>query len=70
MPKDFNELTDLWENNQEGMSKAAKRLILFAPDAYAWSEIGVNWYNTVHYISKAGNGLKEYDYKTILTVIM
>ena len=69
MPKDFNELTDLWDNSQGGMSKAAKRLVLFAPDANAWSDIGVNWDNTVHHTSKAGYGLEEFDYEIIMAVI-
>lgn len=70
MPKNFDELTDWWEDEQSGkMNKSAKRLILFAPDASAWTEIGINWKNTIHHTAKAGTGLNECDYETILAAI-
>jgi len=71
MPKNFDELTDWWEDDQKGkMSKSAKRIILFAPDATAWTEIGVNWKNAIHHTAKAGEGLSEVDYETILSAIV
>ena len=71
MPADFDELTDWWEDEQTGrMLKSAKRLIIFAPDASAWTEIGMNWTNTIHHPAKAGDGLEEIDYKTILSSIV
>ena len=71
MPATFDELTDWWEDEQGGkMEKAAKRMILFAPDASAWTEIGLNWANTVHHPAKAGQGLSEVDYDTILASIV
>lgn len=69
MPKDFNELTDQWDG-QGGMPMASKRLILFAPDSAAWTDIGTYWNNTIHYPSKAGNGLEELDYETIISAIV
>jgi hypothetical protein len=68
MAKDLNELTDWWEGQYE-MSKAAKRLIIYSPDAYAWSDIATNWTNTIQYPSKAGNGLEEHEYQAILDAI-
>lgn len=71
MPANFDELTDMWEDDQVGkMNKSAKRLILFAPDASAWSEIGINWQNVIHHPAKAGQGLEEVDYETILQSIV
>ena len=71
MPKNFDELTDWWEDDQCGkMNKAAKRLIVFAPDASAWTEIGINWQNVIHHTAKAGQGLEEVDYDTILQAIV
>jgi hypothetical protein len=67
LAKDLDELTDWWEGQY--MSKAAKRLILYTPDAYAWSDIATNWNNTIQYPSKAGEGLEEFDYQTILDSI-
>ena len=71
MPANFDELTDWWEDEQSGkMRKSAKRLVIFAPDASAWTEIGMNWTNTIHHPAKAGSGLEEVDYETILSTIV
>lgn len=71
MPSNFDELTDWWENEQGGkMNKQAKKLILFAPDASAWTEIGLNWQCVIHHTAKAGSGLTDVDYKTILAAIV
>lgn len=68
IPQNFDELTDWWEG-QSHMSSSAKRLIVYAPDAYPWTEIANYWTNVVHYPSKAGEGLSEVDYRTILDAI-
>lgn len=71
MPTNFDELTDWWEDEQSGkMKKSAKRLVIFAPDASAWTEIGMNWSNTIHHPAKAGAGLEDVDYETILSTIV
>ncbi|GIV38275.1 MAG: hypothetical protein KatS3mg033_0075 [Thermonema sp.] len=67
MPADFDELTDWWEGQY--MSHTAKRLIIYSPDAYAWTDIANHWENTIQYPSKAGEGLSEVDYQTILDAI-
>lgn len=70
MPNDFDDLTNWWEDAQMGkMEKSSKRLVLFAPDAFAWTEIGNNWSNAIHHTAKAGEGLEEMDYNTILAAI-
>jgi hypothetical protein len=68
MPKDIDELTDWWDA-QTYMNFSAKRLILFAPDAAGWSEIGSNWDQAIHLASRAGAGLKDIEYATILNSI-
>ena len=50
IPKNFDELSDLWASQE--LNSASKRLLLLAPDAYPWSEIGEYWENTIHYPSK------------------
>lgn len=71
IPSNFDELTDWWENEQDGkMNKQAKRLILFAPDASSWTEIGLNWNNAIHHPAKSGLGLTDVDYETILAAIV
>lgn len=71
LPKTFNELSDWWGGDQDGLvSTSAQRLILYAPDSYPWTDISNNWDNVIHYPSKAGYGLKELDYETILSAIV
>ena len=43
--------------------------MLFAPDMYPWPTIGDNWSQTVFLPSKAGEGLAEVEYDTILEVL-
>ena len=69
IPKDFSALTDLWENEQGVMGANAKRLIVFAPDGPGWTDISGVWENVVHHPSKAGEGLSEVDYGTIVDSI-
>jgi hypothetical protein len=69
IPKDFSALTDLWENEQGVMGASSKRLIVFAPDGPGWTDISGVWENVVHHPSKAGDGLSEVDYGTIIDSI-
>ena len=67
IPKNFDEITDTWEDEQGGTmpSSSARRLLLFAPDAYPWTDIANNWELTIQYASKAGDGLEDIDYDVI-----
>jgi hypothetical protein len=69
LPKNLDELTDWWEG-QTYMSSSAKRLDLFTPDAYPWTDIATHWGLVVHLPSKAGKGLTEIEYSTILDTIV
>jgi hypothetical protein len=69
IPGDFSALTDLWENEQGVMGASSKRLILFAPDGPGWTDISGVWENVVHHPSKAGEGLSDVDYGTIIDSI-
>lgn len=69
MPKNLDVLTDMWEGQTALMHSTYKRLILFAPDAYPWSQIGESWELTIHHTAQAGSGLSESDYNTILAAI-
>jgi len=68
MPANLNALTDMWEG-QDFMDANAKRLVLFTPDAYAWSDIATHWESCMHYPSRSGEGLSEIEYGTILETI-
>lgn len=71
MPADFDELTNWWDDEQSGkMNKSSKRLVIFAPDASAWSDISVNWNNVIHHPAKAGEGLCDVDYDEIMATIV
>ena len=65
IPKSLDELTDLWAD----MSIPAKRLLLFAPDASPWTVMASSWDNTIHFASKAGDGLQEFEMDEILSAI-
>jgi hypothetical protein len=69
MPANLDELTDMWEG-QGFVNHAAKRLIIYAPDAYAWTDIANNWENALHFPSKGGEGLAEIEYGEILDQIV
>jgi len=69
MPADLDELTDLWDGQISPMHPTWKRLLLFSPDVYPWTDIANNWEQTLHYTSKAGAGLVDKDYKSILDAI-
>lgn len=69
MPRDFNELTDMWQGQTAAMSSSDKRLVLFAPDSEGWNDIDHHWDQVVQAVSRAGEGLAEHDYRTILSTI-
>jgi len=68
IPPDFNGLTDWW-NGQGSIGSSSKRLIMYAPDAYPWTNIGDFWKLTIHYASPAGKDMKEEEYNQILDAI-
>ncbi|MDR1867169.1 MAG: hypothetical protein LBQ77_02745 [Treponema sp.] len=68
MAKDFNELTDWWEGN-DFVNNSAKRLVLFTPDAYPWTDIATHWTNVINHVSPAGEGLSNVAYEEILDII-
>ena len=67
IPKTYDDLVDAWDNN---MSLNAKRLILFAPDITSWSNISDVRDNTLHFTSKAGEGLEDFEMDQILDGIL
>ena len=66
----FDALTDEWEFGQNsGIGRAARRLVLFAPDAYPWEIIGDSWAQTVWLPSQAGKGMREFEMDTLLDAL-
>lgn len=68
-PGDFDGMTDLWHGQEGPMDDSAQRLILYAPDAFPWTDISNHWENVIHHPSRGGAGLSDVDYRTILDVI-
>jgi von Willebrand factor type A domain len=68
MPANFDELTDMWEG-QTYMNMAWKRLLLYTPDAYPWTDMANSWENCINFTSSAGEGLADMDYSEILDSI-
>ncbi len=66
-PGSFAEMTALWEGHE--MDRSAKRLLMYAPDAYPWNDVQETWENVVHVVSRAGQGLQELDYAEVIEVI-
>jgi len=70
MPKGLAELTEWWEGGDQTprtkLKQAAKRLIMFAPEAYPWSDIYNNWSEPLHFPSQAGKGLEDHEYLEVL----
>jgi len=71
MASDIRELTAWWGDADEPgyMDQAAKRLILFAPDMPGWNQVADNWDKVLHYPSDAGNGLHDFEYSQIISII-
>ena len=51
------------------MENSAKRLLLFAPDAFPWPGIAEDWNNTIFFPSQAGDGLNEWEMDEIIQTI-
>ncbi len=66
MPRDLTELMILWEQD---MNMEAKRLLIFAPEVYPWYEISEEWQQCIFVPSKAGEGLGDKDWDSIIQVI-
>lgn len=69
MAANLAQLTEWWGDPIEPgfmPEQSAKRLILFTPNAGAWSYISSNWDNVLHLPSRAGDHLQDIDYQTIL----
>jgi len=72
VPDTISQLGDRWGypgTQTSVMESSAKRLLLFAPDVYPWTEIADEWDNVMLIPSQAGAGLQELEFKEILDAI-
>jgi hypothetical protein len=72
VPSNIDELTEMWEGDHalpSQLRQSAKRIVLFAPEAYPWTEISLNWYESIHFPSSAGHGLRDHEYGEIMDML-
>ena len=74
MPINFDEIAKMWEVD---MDNNARRLVMFAPIAYPWTDIFPDdsseqsgFSATIHFPSRGGEGLKEVDADDIINMIV
>ncbi|MFC0115517.1 vWA domain-containing protein [Kibdelosporangium aridum] len=71
-PSTLDELYAQWGHGQSRsalMDNSAKRLLIFAPEAYPWTDIADDWNHTLFFPSDAGEGLKEWEMDEIVATI-
>jgi len=73
IPRTIDELFEQWGYSRSQtavMEQSAKRLVLFAPNEGPWSDpIAEEWDLTLHFASKAGKGLEEFEMDEIIETI-
>ncbi len=71
VPGSLEELQSVWgdEVDEGEMEYAAKRLIVFGPNAYPWNEIHERFENCIWVPSTAGQGMKEADQDAVLEAV-
>ncbi|MFD5393740.1 vWA domain-containing protein [Streptomyces sp. NPDC127097] len=73
IPRSMDELFEQWgyaRSQSAVMEQSAKRLVLFAPEGSPWSDpIAEEWDLTLHFESKAGEGLEEFEMDEIIETI-
>ncbi|GGP00225.1 vWA domain-containing protein [Wenjunlia tyrosinilytica] len=72
IPPSSDDLLEQWgyPRSQEAlMEQSAKRLVLFAPDQEPWTGIQEDWDMVLHFPSKAGDGLQEFEMDQIIDTI-
>jgi hypothetical protein len=72
VPHTLEGLYQQWDGGQNHdtlMENSAKRLLMFAPERYPWTDIADDWNNTIYFPSEAGEGLEEWEMNQIIATI-
>ncbi|GLZ43591.1 vWA domain-containing protein [Actinokineospora sp. NBRC 105648] len=72
IPGSLEELYAQWGSGQSRsalVENSAKRLLMFAPESYPWTDIADDWNNTIYFPSEAGEGLEEWEMDQIIATI-
>jgi hypothetical protein len=65
--RNFDELKNQWDGQKIGQT--AKRLVIFAPEAYPWSDLHSHWDQVLLLPTRAGEGMREQEYDEILHIL-
>jgi hypothetical protein len=63
LPTNMRELNDLWDRLGQG------RMIIFAPDAYPWTDLSVHLDRVWLVPTRAGEGMREHEYEDIVKML-
>ncbi|SFI90577.1 vWA domain-containing protein [Amycolatopsis sacchari] len=72
IPSSLDGLFEQWGHRQSPhalMENSAKRLLVFAPEEYPWTDIADDWNHTLFFPSTAGEGLEEWEMDEIIATI-
>ncbi|MEO5875859.1 MAG: vWA domain-containing protein [Streptosporangiaceae bacterium] len=72
IPGSLDDLAEQWgyaRSKTALMENSAKRLVLYAPPLYPWTDLYEEWNLTVHFPSKAGEGLQEFELTEIIDTV-
>lgn len=81
MPKDLSEFYNAWQGNSESqdalgaegettkLDPTGRRLVMFAPNAYPWTDMEVELENTIRKEIEAGKGGEELDMDEVYSLI-
>lgn len=72
IPSSMDGLFAQWGHAQSRgalMENSAKRLLIFAPEEFPWTDIADDWNNTLFFPSTAGEGLEEWEMDEIIATI-
>jgi hypothetical protein len=72
VPSSMDGLFEQWGHSGSQralMENSAKRLLIFAPEEYPWTDIADDWNNTLYFPSSAGEGLEEWEMDEIIATI-
>lgn len=71
VPTSTDELYNLWAGDQRSkMSPTARRLLLLAPGSSPWPDLEEDLGQVIHFPSKAGGGLADFEYEEILDLLV
>ena len=73
MPKSLEEVEELWCSSSQDvelkLGQNDKRLVLFAPNRYPWTDISEEWDSVWHKVCNGGAGLEDIEMDTIINFL-